>query len=577
MKAFFTRQSSSFTYLNVTQFLGALNDNIFKLLIAYFCIDIMGKESSTRILATAGAIFVVPFLLFSSTSGMLADRFSKRNIIVVCKVFELVIMSLGVLALSMKSPYGAYAILFLMASQSALFGPSKYGIIPELVDSDRISQANGLMTMMTFLAIIIGTFLASFLTDMTGRNFVASGTVCALISLAGLATSICIEKTPPSGSKKKIHPWFLLEIYRTTKLIGTRPILLISMLGSAYFLFAGAFIQLNIIPYAMELLDLTDVQGGYLFLLTALGIGTGSFIAGKISGKSIELGLVPIAGVGMTIGCFLLDAWSDHLSLIIPLVIMLGAFGGIYLIPLDAYIQVASPNKHRGQIVATANFFGFLGVLFASGTLYFISEVLVLPADKGFTFFGFLTAAMVVLITWTIYHHFTRYLGMLFAKLHFRMTVTGKEAVPTDKPSVFVCHHTAWNDTLLLLGSQRTPVRFFSEHMHDHSPMIKRIYKLLRIVSIPSIEFIENDKEKVHQIYDSLRRGVSVCMFVDPSVQGEDLERIQFNLKQILTGTPFKVLHVELHKGEKVPRTDRFQELLQKVRVPATIEFAPGL
>ncbi|SCA63604.1 Uncharacterized protein SCG7086_AX_00050 [Chlamydiales bacterium SCGC AG-110-P3] len=574
MKAFFTRQSSSFTYLNVTQFLGALNDNIFKLLIAYFCIDMLGKESSTRILATAGAIFVIPFLLFSSTSGMLADRFSKRNIIVVCKAFELVVMTLGVIALTMESPYGAYFILFLMATQSALFGPSKYGIIPELVGSEKISQANGLLTMMTFLAIIIGTFLASFLTDITGRNFVMAGTVCALISLAGLAASICIGKTPASGSKKKIHPWFLLEIYRTTRLIATRPILLISMLGSAYFLFAGAFIQLNVIPFAMELLDLTDVQGGYLFLLTALGIGTGSFVAGKISGKSIELGLVPIAGAGMTIGCFLLDAWSDHLFLIIPLIVALGACGGMYIVPLDAYIQVASPNKHRGQIVATANFFGFLGVLFASGILYFISEILVLPADKGFTFLGFLTIGMVVIVTWTIYHHFTRYLGMLFAKLHFRMTVTGTEMVPLDKPSVFICHHTAWNDTLLLLGSQRTPVRFFSEHMYDHSPMIKRLYKLLRIVSIPSIEFIEDDQKKVHQIYDSLRRGVSVCMFVDTSVRGEDLERISFNLKQMLTGTPYNVLHVELHKGEKITRSSRFQQLLQKVRVPATIRFA---
>ena len=159
MKKFLTRQSSSLTYLNVTQFLGALNDNIFKLLIAYFCIEIEGPESSTRVLATAGAIFVIPFLLFSSTSGMLADRFSKRNIIVVCKALELVIMTLGVVALTLKSPWGAYVILFLMATQSALFSPSKYGIIPELVETEKISQANGLITSVTYLAIIIGTFL----------------------------------------------------------------------------------------------------------------------------------------------------------------------------------------------------------------------------------------------------------------------------------------------------------------------------------------------------------------------------------------------------------------------------------
>ncbi len=307
--SFFNR-FSSFTYLNVTQFLGALNDNIYKLLIVYFFIQLEGIEYSHEILALTGAIFVIPFLLFSAFSGTLADRFSKRDIIVTTKILELVIMGLGVCAFAFQSKWGSYAILFLLATQSAIFGPSKYGIVPELVTSEKISKANGLMTSLTFLAIIMGTFLASFLIQVTGRNFIISSIFCTFIALAGVVTSFCIEPTPPSGSLKKFHPFFLREIYRTLKIARQEISLLPAILGAAYFLFVGAFTQLNIIPFTVQSLQLSDVEGGYLFFLTALGIGIGALIAGKISGRIVELGLVPFGALGISICAFFLDIFS---------------------------------------------------------------------------------------------------------------------------------------------------------------------------------------------------------------------------------------------------------------------------
>lgn len=287
------RKLSSFTYLNVTQFLGALNDNIYKLLIVYLFIERDGMENSHAILATTGAIFVLPFLLFSTYSGMLADRFSKRNIIVWAKVLELVTVGLGVLAFMGESKLGSYLVLFMMAAQSALFGPSKYGIIPELVSRDKISQANGLMTTFTFLAIILGTFLPSFILDVTDHNFLIGGFFCLGIAVIGLATSFCIEYTPPSGSSKRFDIFFLSEIYGALSVARKQPSLLMAVLGSSFFLFLGSFAQLNMIPFAVGSLHLSDVQGGYLFLLTAIGIGLGSMIAGKLSGKYVELGLPP--------------------------------------------------------------------------------------------------------------------------------------------------------------------------------------------------------------------------------------------------------------------------------------------
>jgi acyl-[acyl-carrier-protein]-phospholipid O-acyltransferase/long-chain-fatty-acid--[acyl-carrier-protein] ligase len=566
------KKSHSFAYLNLAQFLGALNDNIFKLLIAYFCIEIMGDENSTKMLALAGAIFVIPFLLFSSTSGTLADRYSKRNIIVFCKVLEVLIMSLGLIAFSMRSPIGAYVILFLMATQSAIFGPSKYGIIPELVKIENISSANGLLTSLTFLAIIVGTFLASFIVDITERNFIFASVFCTIIAIIGMFASFKIAYTQPSGSTKKFNPFFLNEIYKTTKLIGTFPSLLIAVMGSAYFLFAGAFIQLNIIPFGMQSLHLTDVQGGYLFLLTALGIGAGSIIAGKASGKVVELGLVPIGGVGMTIGCFLLDLWSAHLYLIIPLVVILGMFGGLFLIPLDAYIQVASPHKKRGQIVATTNFIGFFGVLCASFIIYFISEVLGIEADKGFTFLGYLTALITIAITALFYDYLARYLATGYAKLHYKIAIEGEEYLSTQHPSLFFCKHSSCSDILLLLGAQRSRVRFFKEESADVPKWTQRFYTMLKTVDVRSMELINDNEAKMYHICKSLEKGISVCLFVNDKHSDGELSKMEEAFHRFLD-TKHPIIDVKIQTGVKLEQTNFITRLLKKCRVPANISF----
>ncbi len=407
MLAKFVRKVSSFTYLNITQFLGALNDNVYKLLIVYFLIGQEGVEKGHTILALTGAIFVLPFLLFSAFSGLLADRYSKRNIIAFTKILELMVMLLGIAAFWYESRWGSYFILFLMAAQTALFGPSKYGILPELVPHDKISKSNGLMTSFTFLAIISGTFFASFLVDITDRNFIVAALFCAVIALFGVVASFCIEYTPPAGASKKFDLRFLYEIYDTLKLTAQYPSLLMAVCGSAFFLFLGAFVQLNMIPFATHSLHLTDIQGGYLFLLTALGIGTGAMMAGKISGKMVELGLVPIVAFGVAISCYLIDIFSGNLMIIIPMVVIVGFFGGMYEIPLDSYVQVASPKKNRGQVVAATNFLSYVGVLFASITLYVSEEMLGFSPEQGFSIIGTATVFVMILIGYQYFDYLT--------------------------------------------------------------------------------------------------------------------------------------------------------------------------
>ncbi|HEV8051236.1 MAG TPA: MFS transporter, partial [Parachlamydiaceae bacterium] len=555
MASFSAWRPSSFTYLNTTQFLGALNDNIYKLLIVYFFIQIEGIESSHKILAITGAIFVLPFLLFSASSGTMADRFSKRNIIVLTKTLEFVTLSLGVLAFQYESKIGSYFVLFLMATLSAIFGPSKYGILPELVASDKISKANGLMTSFTFLAIILGTFSASFLLDITNRHFIIAALFSTFMAFIAMAASFCIEYTPPSGSLKRFNIFFLGEITRTLKNASTHPSLLTAIFGSAFFMFLGAFVQLNMIPFALQSLHLSDVQGGYLFLLTALGIGSGCILAGKISGKTVELGLVPIAGIGVTISCYLLDLFSDQLFVVIPLVVILGLFGGIYQIPLDSYIQVTSPNTSRGQIVAATNFLSFFGVLCASALLFLITETFGLKADKGFTIVGSLTLLVTIAIGFQFFDYFTRFIAMILSNLHFKTKLKGIENIPEDHPAIFVCTHTAWNDTLLLLGAQRRRMRFFIQQEMDHRhPWIKRLYRMLRVVFIPDIEPLENNPACLNVIRSTLKRGIAVCIFVENQDLLIEIDKLKqsYSFQEILdeSGT-CSIIPVVIEKGEK--------------------------
>ncbi|WP_075883669.1 MFS transporter [Candidatus Protochlamydia sp. W-9] len=570
----FLQRFSSFTYLNVTQFLGALNDNIYKLLIVYFFIQLEGMEYSHQILASTGATFVIPFLLFSALSGTLADRFSKRDIIVTTKILELVIMALGVCAFAFQSKWGSYAILFLLATQSAIFGPSKYGIVPELVSKDKISKANGLMTSFTFLAIILGTFLSSFLIQISGRNFIVSSIFCTFIALVGLVASFCIEHTPPAGSKKKIQIFFLKQIFQTLKFARQEISLLPAILGAAYFLFVGAFTQLNIIPFAVQSLQLSDIQGGYLFFLTALGIGTGALIAGKISGRIVELGLVPIGALGISVCAFFLDIYSENIWAVIPIVTLLGVFGGIFEIPLDSYIQVASPKQMRGQMVAATNFLSFIGVLLASGLIYLNSEIFQISADKGFSLIGFLTFGIFIIFMFQFFDYLTRFIASILSKLHFSTIFKGKENIP-DCPAVYVCTHTAWNDTLLILGSQRRRIRFFIEQEQHHSPWLRRLYGLLRVVFIPDIEPLEKNQACLTEIRNTLKKGISVCIFVQSWDIYSEVEKLNHStpFNHIIEEANYPIIPVYIQKGIKSPRFQFLTNSLKKFRVPASVVF----
>jgi len=449
MRWFFRSDFRSFYFLNGTQFLGALNDNVFKLLVIYLLINVQGAAAAPRILSLAGAIFVIPFLIFSSGAGVLADKYSKRTIIVFTKVLEVAIMIFGLFAVVFQSGLGAYTALFCMATQSALFGPSKYGIIPELVEEKKVSKANGSLTSFTYLAIILGTFLASFLTDISNKNFVFVACFCVLVAILGLLTSLGIARTAPQKSAKKINPFFLYEIYQTLKLSWDIPHLLPAIFSSAFFLFVGAFTQLNIIPFAMQSLQMSEIGGGYLFLSTAVGIAVGALLAGQLSKDKVEPGISCICIFFISILFLTLFFFASRLWVVIICLAFLGIFGGAFLIPFDAFIQVHSPDEKRGQVIAASNFFSFIGVLGAAIFLYMMSEKLGLSAASGFAVMGILSFVATILLWGRLSALFLPFFARKILKRFRTWKVTG----PLPKAgSAILFHSNSWWDAILLFA-----------------------------------------------------------------------------------------------------------------------------
>ena len=444
------KQPHSLLWLNITQFFGVINDNLYKLLLIFLFIDILGLDQASSILSAAGIIYVLPFLLFSSSAGILADRVSKQKIICILKGFEVFITALVVVGFYYKSLWGCYALLFFLAAHSALFGPSKYGIISELVEKDSITKANGLITSFTYIAMIVGTFLASFLTDITHKDFLLTSCGCFIIAVLGFISSFFIEKTPAQGSSKKVSFLFLREIYGTLQFCKGIVHLRLAIFGSAFFLFIGAFAQLNIIPFAMESLHFSEIAGGYLFLVLAIGIAIGSYLCGRSMKSKIHLGISCLAGLGLSLSLILLTDASFSLTATVIMLIVLGMAGGAFVIPFDSFIQINSPIEKRGQVIAATNFLSFIGVLLASITLFLLNNLLDLSPAWSFRMMGILTLITTSIFTCILFKTIILPISKKFLCRLYKVRIANPNSL-NEKQCLYILENATLLKVLLLI------------------------------------------------------------------------------------------------------------------------------
>src|SRR5712664_2286256 len=292
-----------FWSLIATQFQGAFNENALKFLVIYLILAIeKDKAQRDQMELLVGVLFAAPFILFSLVGGYFADRFSKRTVTIWTKVFEVGVMLFAAASLAGPNLNLALAAIFLVCTQGALFGPSKYGLLPELLPPEKLSWGNGVLELGTFLGIIAGSVCGAVMADLFRGRQLYSGAILFAFTVAGLLFSLGISRVPAADPAKKFSALSLINVWSPMKLIRGDRVLWLAVVGNTYFFFVGALLQFNIFLYGQDVLHLDSTHGGLLQGAVAIGIGVGSLAAGFLSGGKIEYGLIPLGALGITGG-----------------------------------------------------------------------------------------------------------------------------------------------------------------------------------------------------------------------------------------------------------------------------------
>ena len=537
----------SFGWLNATQFLGALNDNVFRYLLVFLIITLHGSGSAAKAGAIGMALLAAPFLLFSAAAGILADRISKRTIVIVAKLVEVAAMLTGCLAFYFQAEWMLFGILFFMATQSAFFGPAKYGIIPELVPRERLSQANAWLQAMTHRAILLGTVAVPLLSRATHENYFHASLVCVGIAILGVLVSLPIQRTPAAGVSRHASWFFLRDIGRTLGSIRHDRYLLMAVVASAYFTLLGAFMQINLIPYALEELGLSKEAGTYLFLLAAVGIGLGAMWAGRLSGRNVELGVVPLGALGLTCGALALGGGSHDLASVCVAVLVMGLSAGLFVVPLDAWIQWRAPRERLGEVLAAASFLSWVGVLLAAGLVHVMANVAGLTPRHGFMLMGVLTLCLTVATLWVLPDFLVRFLALVLTRTCYRLRMTGLANVPLEGSALLVCNHVSWADAVLLMATQQRRIRFLA----NRSIFDRRCWgPIMRLMGVIPIAMTDGPKELIQSLKaarEALDEGYLVCIFAEGALtRSGNLLSFKQGFQHIVKGSDHPIIPVYL-------------------------------
>jgi acyl-[acyl-carrier-protein]-phospholipid O-acyltransferase / long-chain-fatty-acid--[acyl-carrier-protein] ligase len=353
-----------FWALIAVQFQGAFSDNTLKWLLSFLVLE-AGFTKDVRdfwFVMVVPLLFAVPFLFFSIPGGYFADKYSKRSVTIWTKVFELCVMAFATLALAYDRLDLVAVALFLDSTQGAIFGPTKYGLLPELLPETKLSWGNGIIELTTLLSAIIAALAGAFLMRVFHGHQGWSGIVFLVLAIVGLALSFGISKVPRADPTRRFD-WNVPEdFFRELGTIRRDRILSAAVAANTFFWFLGSLLLLNIVLYATDVLRVDETHSSYLLAGLSLGIGVGSFVAGMVSGKKIEPGMVLPGLAGILVMAALLSRAEVTYTSALVLLTLLGFSGGFFVVPVNALIQQRPRPEEKGRTIAAANLLSFVGV-----------------------------------------------------------------------------------------------------------------------------------------------------------------------------------------------------------------------
>lgn len=550
-----------------TQFCGALNDNVFKqalvALITFQAASLTTLDAGVLV-NLANGLYILPFFLFSATAGQLADKFEKTRIIRVVKLSEIAIMVLAVFGFANSHLQALLAALFLMGVHSTFFGPVKYSILPQHLHRNDLVGANALVESGTFLAILIGSIGGGLLFSSKSGGAAMIGTVTILLAVLGYLACRYIPQAPAPEPALRINWNLFTETWRNLQFTrGNRPVFL-SILGISWFWFYGAIFLAQTPSFAKTYLGGDETVLVVLLTTFSIGIGLGSLLCERLSGHTVEIGLVPFGSIGLTV--FALDLYFASPASVASTTVgamtflssvanwrmlvdllLIGMFGGLYIVPLYALVQTRSDPAHQSRIIAGNNImnaaFMVVAAVLGAALLHFGASIPTL-----FLVTAILNALVAIYIYSLVPEFLMRFLAWLLVHAVYRIKKTGLENVPETGPAVIVCNHVSFADAVIIMGLVRRPVRFVMDHNIFKVPLLSFIFRTSNAIPIAPAK---EDPAALERAYDEIAKALEAGEIVGIFPEGRitdsgELQPFRSGIKRIIDRTPVPVVPMAL-------------------------------
>jgi len=550
-----------------TQFLGAFNDNIFRngliIVITFQGVKVFGLDAS-ELANVAGALFILPFFLFSATSGQLADKFEKSRLIRIIKSIEIGLMILAAFAFMSHSYAVLFVVLFLMGCQSTLFGPVKYAYLPQQLAIHELVGGNALVESGTYLAIIFGLVVGGISVAIDPGNQYALSTCLIGVATLGYLASLRIPETRAVDPELRINWNAWTETWRIVGFAREDRSVFLSILGISWFWFFGSAMTLQIPAYTLDVLNGNEEITTVLLVAFALGVGIGSLLCERLSRHRIELGLVPFGSIGLSI--FAIDLYfaqpTMHISVVTTVgdfmgrpgsiriltdMALLGAFGGLYSVPLYAMIQERAKRQHLSRIIAANNIINSIFIVSAA-VLALVLLNFGFSIPEFFVVLGILNAAVAIYIYTLLPEFLIRFLTWLIVSTLYRIRTTGLDKIPESGPAVLVCNHVSYVDALVIGGSVRRPVRFVMWYKIFEIPLLRFLFQTAKAIPIASAK---EDEHLLNAAFDridaELEAGNLVCIFPEGAITRDGaVHSFRPGIERIIERRPVPVVPISL-------------------------------
>lgn len=559
-----------FGALFVTQFGGALNDNVFRSTLSFLLVygSLVSSEHTNLMINLAMGLFILPFFLFSALAGQLADKYEKSQLIRRIKVAEIVVALLGAWAVINENVTMMLVVLFLLGTQSTFFGPLKYSILPQLLKPSELIGGNGQIEMGTFVAILLGTVIGGIVADLDDVSYLLSALVLA-IAIAGYASARLIPVVPATAPDLVVDLNPLRSTWRLINMARNNRTVLLSILGISWFWFMGSAILAQI-PNTARIHLAGDTSVGTLVLCTfTVAIAVGSLACERLAAGRIEIGLVPmgaallsIAGIDFYFSVSALPAletgiglrnWLEFLALdgsfrVLIDVMLIGLSGGLFIVPLYALIQSRTPESERARIIAVNNVLNSVLMVISSMSAILFLSVLDFTIPEFLLIVALMNVAVSVFIFHQVPEFAMRFLIWIISHGMYRVRHESLDSIPAIGGAVLVSNHVSYVDALLLAGAVPRPIRFIMFKPIFDIPVLNFVFRTGGAVPIisPKEDAVAYETAMA-EIAHGLEQGDLMCIFPEGKLSHDgEIDEFKAGVERIVTATPVPVVPMAL-------------------------------